>query len=71
MHFCEIMTVDGMPFCIENFIIAFRDIPSLVNRQGPKNVLYIIWISPARFPANQEQAEQALTPVLISQLAPD
>ena len=40
-------------------------------RQGRKNVLYSSGISPARFPANQEQAKQALTPVLISQLAPD
>ena len=40
-------------------------------RQGPKNVLYGIGISPARLPANREQAKQAPTPVLISQLAPD
>ena len=30
-----------------------------------------IGISPARLPANHEQAKQALTPVQISQLAPD
>ena len=41
------------------------------NRQGPKNVSYSIGISPARFPANQEQAKQALTPALMSQLVPD
>ena len=40
-------------------------------RQGPKKVLYSIGISPTQFPANQEQTEQALTPVLIFQLAPD
>ena len=34
-------------------------------RQGPKNMLYSIGISPARFPANQKQAKQALTAVII------
>ena len=33
-------------------------------RQGPQNILYSIGISPARIPANQEQAKQALSPVL-------
>ena len=40
-------------------------------KQDPPKKLYGIAIPPARFPANQEQAKQALTPVLISQLAPD
>ena len=44
---------------------------SVLYRQGPKKFLYSIGISPARFQANQEQAKQALIPVLISQLAPD
>ena len=43
---------------------------SCPNRQGPKNILYSIEIAPAKFPANQEQAKQALTPVIISKLAP-
>ena len=36
------------------------------NRQGQNEFLYRIGISPARFPANQEQAKQALIPVLVS-----
>ena len=35
-----------------------------MHRQGPKNLLYSIGISPAQFLINQEQANKALTPVL-------
>ena len=52
-------------YVFQNLVVAMK------YRQGPKNVLYSIGFSPAQFQANQEQAKQALTPVLISQLAPD
>ena len=43
---------------------------NIYSRQGPKNISYSIGISPAIFPANQEQAKQALTPITIPQIAP-
>ena len=52
-------------YVFQNLVVAMK------YRQGPKNVLYSIGFSPAQFQANQEQAKQALTPVLISQSAPD
>ena len=50
-------------YVFQNLVVAMK------YRQGPKNVLYSIGFSPAQFQAHQ--AKKALTPVLISQLAPD
>ena len=57
-------------YIIARFDYSSHSATKYCNREDPKSILYSIGITPARFPATQEQAKQALTPVITSSLAP-